>query len=357
MKVVIYTHYLASGGAEKRASVYANYLHNNGIHVVVITMHKVENEYFLDSNIERYYIAESKCDYSLLSKKQRLNKLTDILLKVKPDIVMSFLTTYGVYAALALEKSKELKYVKHIYAVSLYQRKYSLLQRIIDFFACLKADYISLQCKEQLKCNRLFRKKCFVTYNPIHDNYGKDLSRSYERLKIISAGRLTRQKNFEMTIKGVADFHKTNNNVTLDIYGKGPLRNKLEKIIHKLSADSYIKIHDFSNNLQEEFVKHNVFISSSKYEGFPNALAEAMMSGLVCLSTKCPTGPKEIISDKTNGFFIKNSKEITGILDLLSHSIPMCQRVASEARSFAKLKLEDKNVLPDFVKQLSSITK
>ncbi len=355
MRVVIYTQYFYGGGAEKRASVYANYLYTHGVDVHAITMYKTEEEYEIEEGLPRYFISDSLEDYLKLSKKRRLNGLKKHLLDIKPDIVISFLPVFSFYAALAIKFDKRLKHIKLVHSIALYQRKYSFKERIVDFLCCLYADRISLQCKEQLKCNRLFKKKCFVSFNPIKDNWPDEINRTYDKLSLISVGRLTKQKNFELAIKAINKIHATNENISLDIYGDGELKDKLDRLINELNASEYIKIHPFSNNLKKEFLNYNVFLSTSRYEGFPNSLVEAMMSGLICLSTPCPTGPKEIMDNGINGFLFKNADELTIILDNLKSDKTLCNKISIEGRKKAKDCFEDKVVLPAYLEEISKI--
>ena len=356
MKVVIYTQYLESGGAEKRASVYANYLFKQGVDVSLVTMHKTKKEYFVEKGIPRYFVADSLDDYLKLGKKQRLTGLKKHLLDIKPDVVISFLPTFSFYATLAVKFNKRLKHTtKLVHSVTLYQRKYSFLERCVDFLCCLYADKISLQCQEQLKCNKLFKKKCIVSFNPIHDSWDDKIVREYNDLSIISVGRMTKQKNFEMAINAVAKAHNINKKISLDIFGEGPTKDKLISLVNKLNANDYIRILPFSYNLKEEFAKHNVYLSTSRFEGFPNALVEAMMSGLVCLSTSCPTGPKEIIDDGENGFLFKNTDELSSKLIELSENKAVCKEIGKQARKKAKECFEDSAVLPKYLKEISKI--
>ena len=355
MKVVIYTQYLESGGAEKRASVYANYLFTHGLDVSIVTMYKTEKEYFVEKDIPRHFVSESHNEYLKLSKKQRLSGLKKHLLDINPDVVISFLPTFSFYATLAVKFDKRLKHIKLVHSVTLYQRKYSFFERCVDFACCLYADRITLQCNEQLKCNKLFKKKCIVSYNPITDKWNDNIERQYDKLSVISVGRMTKQKNFEMAIKAVAKAHTINDNISLDIYGDGPSKNKLVALVEKLNAREYVRILPFSYKLDEEFAKHNVYLSTSRFEGFPNALAEAMMSGLVCLSILCPTGPKEIIDDKVNGVLFKGEEELPSILVALSNNKYLCSSFCRQARKKAKAYFEDSVVLPKYLEEISKI--
>ncbi len=354
MKIVIYTHYLKGGGAEKRATTYANYLFDSGIDVHVVTIYPTESEYTINNKIKRSFIASNKTEYDKLSIAKKTKRLREILTNIKPDVVVSFLTTYGLYTVFARRHCKELKNTKLVYCVTVYQRKYSLKHRIVDFLCCLHSDRISLQCYEQIKCNRLFKRKCIVNFNPVADKWDV-YKRNYSSLSIISVGRLTKQKRFDITIKAVCRAHAINSNISLDIFGDGPLKNKLNKLIKKYKAEKYIKLIGFSFELPKELEKHNMMISSSGFEGFPNGLAEGMLAGLVCLSTPCPTGPKEIIENNVNGILFKNKKELTSSIIRLINNPLLCENLGIEARKSCLKRFEASVVLPKFLKDLSKL--
>jgi len=348
MRVLIFTHYLKAGGAERRATIYADYLQKCGIDVSVVTIYKTDNEYEINQEIPRFYLSHGPNEYSKLSFKRKVSLLRKIYDEFEPTTIISFLPKYSFYSLIASKYRKKYRHITNIYPVCLYQKKYKLITKMIDRFNCKHADIISLQCEEQLACNKHFLDKCIVNYNPISDRLS-GLEKDFSKFKILCVGRLTKQKNFSFAIRGVAIAHKQIPNITLDLYGDGPLKKDLQKEIRRLKADKYIKLHNFSNKIIEEYSGHNVYISSSKYEGFPNSLIEAMMGGLVCLSTACPTGPKEIISDKINGFFIKKPEDIAKVLIELSKNVEICDNISKAARLSSKIKFEDRVVLPNFI--------
>lgn len=352
MKIMIFTQSITGGGAEKRASVYTNYMYKKGFDVTLVTMWPKDKEYYLEKGVKRSNVTDSQEKYIKLSKKERLKRLKKVIIDLKPDKIISFLPIFTAYVILATKFSRRTKNIEVIHSVALYQRKYKFFSRLIDIFCCVFSDKISLQCKEQLKCNKLFKKKCIISYNPIKDNWGNQ-SLQFDSLKAMCVGRLTKQKNFKLAILSAVEAHNANVDISLDIFGSGPQEKTLKKIINKNNANDYIHINGFSPNLINEYSKHNIFILSSKYEGFPNVLGEAMMAGLVCLSSKCPSGPKEMIANNHNGYLINNRQELSKKLCFLAENKALCNNIGQEARKTALELFSDTVVLPKLIQLLN----
>ena len=105
----------------------------------------------------------------------------------------------------------------------------------------------------------------------------------------------------------------------MHIVGEGSLRPKLEKLIADLKLVNSVFLLGKQTKIEKYYMQSKIFAFSSRYEGFPNALLEAMYFGLPCVSTDCPTGPAEIINNNTNGYLVPtdNSKLLAQKLRLL----------------------------------------
>lgn len=352
MKIVIFTHYLKSGGAEKRASIYASYFASKGDEVTVVTNFPIENEYEISKKVKRIYLFKNLSEYKSNSIRTRIRLLRDIYEKINPSFVISFLPTYSLYSALAVKGSKTLLNTQTIYSVTVYRKSYSPVLAAVDFLGRLYSSKICIQCNEQLKYNKLFKKKCFLSYNPVVLDKEEIEIKKFDSLKLLSMGRLTKQKNHKELIKYVVHAKKFINDISLDIYGTGTLKNKLEKLIEKFNASSYIKIKDFSMKTDEILKEHNVYILSSKYEGFPNSLVEAMSKGLICLSKPCPTGPREIISHEENGFLYKTKDDFINILASIKGDNEKCYKIALNAKRSVLNKFDQNLVLESYKKSI-----
>ncbi|MDB9746165.1 glycosyltransferase [Candidatus Pelagibacter sp.] len=126
---------------------------------------------------------------------------------------------------------------------------------------------------------------------------------------IFAAGRLTKQKNFSYLIDEFSTFLKKNNEFVLLILGDGEERNKLEKKIigKKLQENVYLIGH--VDNVFKYFKKGEAFILSSLWEEVGFVMVEAALTNLFIISSNCPNGPTEFLSEGRQGILFENNKK------------------------------------------------
>ncbi|HEU4350017.1 MAG TPA: glycosyltransferase family 4 protein [Actinoplanes sp.] len=121
---------------------------------------------------------------------------------------------------------------------------------------------------------------------------------------LIAAGRLTRQKGFDLLIDAFAKVRARHPDWQLKIYGEGPLMADLRGRITALGLTDSAHLPGVTNKLPEELSAAGLFVLSSRFEGLPMVLLEAMTLGLPAVAFDCPTGPAEIIENGRNGLLI-----------------------------------------------------
>lgn len=121
---------------------------------------------------------------------------------------------------------------------------------------------------------------------------------------IISAGRLTYQKGFDLLIEVAREVFNKHPDWTWIILGEGEARKDLENTISKYHLNNNVVLEGNVRNIEEYYKKSSMFVLTSRYEGFGLVLTEAKAYGLPCISFKCKAGPSEIIQDNINGFLI-----------------------------------------------------
>ena len=324
---------------ERVASVWANELYEKECQVTIIMFTRFDNEYYTHPNIKILSVANNVKEYKNLSFIRRFQILRNYLKVLSPDYIISFMPAMQVWMMFASVGMK----CKRIETIRVNPWKIS----VTNFFSknLWKLAYytgykIILQATDQKPWfSKANQKKCILIPNPISevyiDKYKTDTSD--EVVNFIAAGRIAAQKNYEMMIVGFVTAHEKYPNINLRIYGTGSTSyvNHIQSLINDNGATEYIKLMGRTPHIEEEYKKADVFLMTSDYEGLPNALMEAMASRLVCVSTDCKTGPKDLVDDKKNGFLISvgASDELANVIgDIIE--MPLTQRdiIANEAR-------------------------
>jgi glycosyltransferase involved in cell wall biosynthesis len=117
---------------------------------------------------------------------------------------------------------------------------------------------------------------------------------------ILGVGRLTAQKAFDVLIEAFAQVRKTRH-ARLVILGEGEQRPMLEALVKRLGLQGDVQLPGFVSNPYAFMANAAVFVLSSRWEGLPTVLVEAMSLGTPVVATDCPSGPREILKDGKYG--------------------------------------------------------
>ena len=117
---------------------------------------------------------------------------------------------------------------------------------------------------------------------------------------IVGAGRFTQQKDFPTLIRAFAKVRQTRP-ARLILLGEGPDRAELELLVRQLSLDADVAMPGFVENPYGYMARSAAFVLSSRWEGLPTVLIEAMYAGAPIIATDCPSGPREILQDGRYG--------------------------------------------------------
>jgi glycosyltransferase involved in cell wall biosynthesis len=121
---------------------------------------------------------------------------------------------------------------------------------------------------------------------------------------ILAAGRVTPQKGFDMLLKAFAQVAPDHPDWTLRILGRGEWLAELERLVAEHGIGGSVVFDGPSEDLGGEMSRASIYALSSRFEGFPLVLIEAMSKGMAVVAFDCPTGPADVIDDHRNGLLV-----------------------------------------------------
>ena len=176
---------------------------------------------------------------------------------------------------------------------------------------------------------------------------------------LLAVGRLHEQKGFDMLLEAWNNVQRDNVQCTKDwtlrIVGEGPQRAALEQQIKDLHLSNVV-LAGRVENMVEEYAASSLFVLSSRYEGLPLALIEAMWCGVPCVSFACPHGPAELLRGD-RGWLVP-AMDVAGLAKqvayAMSHSEEAMER-ALRAQEYAYEKYSEANIMPQWVRLIENM--
>ena len=191
-------------------------------------------------------------------------------------------------------------------------------------FLALNFLAISIMSKRSLNIITFFRKKIILIYNPYLKKILHIKKKKYKRdFTILSVGRLCKQKNFIILINAVKNLKTKYKNIKLVIVGSGPLESELKSSI--INSNN-IKIIKWRKNLHKYYLKADLFVLPSYYEGLSNALIDAVNYQVPCIASNC-SGSNDILANGRGGYIfnINNQSQLQNKIEIIlnnhSHAI------------------------------------
>ena len=121
---------------------------------------------------------------------------------------------------------------------------------------------------------------------------------------VYAAGRFRRQKGFDLLIPAWAQIAREHPDWTLRICGRGKLESRFVELIEEHELGDSVSLEPPAEDIGSDMAAASVFVLSSRFEGFPLILLEAMSKGMGVVSFDCPTGPADIVDDHRNGLLV-----------------------------------------------------
>ena len=300
MKIVFFIGSLGGGGAERVISILANHYCNRGWDVEVALLLKNEVTYAIDEKIKIVDLTGKRGSY-FNNLPGWIFGIRKYLRKSKPDRIVSFigrinalvlLSTLGMKTPIIVSERNDPKHDG---------RGRIMLALCNMCYRFKRCRAIVHQTKYEESCFQpSLAKKSHIIPNPIEV---KTKSEKTQRGRIVTAGRLSEQKNHAMLISAVSRLTPMHPEICVDIYGEGQLRGSLQRQIDETGLKEKIYLHGNVSDLHHKIATADIFVMTSEFEGLSNALLEAMMLGVPCITTDYP-GADEAILDGENGLVV-----------------------------------------------------
>ena len=167
---------------------------------------------------------------------------------------------------------------------------------------------------------------------------------------VLAVGRLHEQKGFDLLLEAWQPIEKHYPEYTLRIVGEGPKRKELEAQIENLHLQ-HVTLAGRAEDMAKEYAVASLFVLSSRYEGLPLALIEAMWCGTPCVAFDCPQGPAELLADGRGWLVPANDVEkLTQQIEYtLAHPDEATAR-AAKAQAFAQATYSEAAIMPQWEK-------
>ncbi|MDP3662686.1 MAG: glycosyltransferase family 4 protein [Nitrosomonas sp.] len=328
-KILLLVSAMNSGGAERVAANLANAWVGRGDQVTLVATYSGHSECFykLSGDVEFCYLADMVAHsdrQNPLRQIKRLLALRRLILAIQPDVVLSFLTNVNIAALMASCYSG--------YPTIVSERNYPPIQLEGWFYKCLcrwlypYAASVVMQTSKGARwmAENLPGVRSTVIPNPAPyplSVFEPRLTPSEylapQRKLLLAVGRLSEQKGFDYLLMAFSELAAIHQDWDLVILGEGAIRPVLESQIQALGLETRVHLPGQAGNVSNWYQRADLYVMSSRHEGFPNTLIEAMAHGCAVVSYDCDTGPRDIIRHGDDGLLVEPVGDVPALASAL----------------------------------------
>lgn len=318
MRLLFFVHSMAGGGAERVCNTLANQFALRGEDVSVSFNMTEPMAYTFDNSVHLYNLWEG-CrttgfwsNYKIYRFLRTLYNMRQITKKVCPDFVIGVMTDYSLFSLLALVGMNVPIIATEHTNVDRMPLQYKRFYRFLYPFA----DAITVLTHRDYRIWRSRFKSVVCMPNPLTV---ENAQKTYERKKyILGVGRIgAPEKGFDSMVKCWNMIYKKHPDWQLVLAGKCE-ESDIDNLCSYLDdgRNSQIKFLGFRKDVYDIMLQSEVFVLSSRYEGLPMGLMEAMSAGCCCVAFDVITGPSDIIRNNKSGVLVEN-QNVEALADAL----------------------------------------
>lgn len=339
MRIAFVIPSLGAGGAERVASLLANEWNANGHAITLVTFDPPGTEPFfaLGPGVVVRGLSAPAASRGLPARLRtnmaRVSRLRRLLREICPDVVVAFMTEANVIVLWAC-RGLDLPVV--ISERNQPERPGFLhIHKFARRLTYPRARVMVVQTDDIASwAGARFQVPVRVIPNPVCLGHGEARSEQDDVKWIMSLGRLTHQKGFDILIRSFAAVADKHPNWKLVIYGEGPERLALERLRAESGCEARILLPGLVKDGAEALQRASLFVLPSRFEGYPNALLEALACGLPAIATACPGGSAEILANGAHGMLVPpdDVSAVSTALDAMLSAPELRRAYAAKAR-------------------------
>jgi len=309
---------LRAGGAERVLSRMANYWAERGWPVTMITLEATSSDFYsLHPAVERVGLEVSGVSTSIWhavrNNLHRIRTLRRAIRASRPEVVIAFMApttvdtllsvrTQGVPVIVSERTDPVRAPLSGIWTV-LRRVTYPWAQAVV-----VQTPDVRRWAEGFLRTSALYVIPNPVS-TPLRSHASLDVANVVSetddgRHHVMAMGRLDTVKGFDLLLRAFATCRDRRPDWTLTILGEGKERQRLEALAKQLGVESHVRLPGTVPDPTPILRRADLFVLSSRYEGFPNALLEAMSLGRPVIATECASGPGRIVRDDVDGLVV-----------------------------------------------------
>lgn len=313
------------GGTERVVTTLANHIVKKyNVTIISQDINGKKNAYYLDPAVKDIKFPKGNIRFLLSAKKYTQEH--------KPDyIVIHTMSKLTPLLLLCGVKGKNIWSMEHIS-----YEFHSIIFKILRGALYNRLDKILVFTEGQKQIYSKFNRSINIVKNPCPLDI-TSLPYNNDSKSIVTIGRLTSQKGYDLLIESWALIENKHPDWSLNIYGEGEDKKRLKGLIKKHCLKKvYLKGH--TSNVSQIYDSASFYVMSSRYEGLPMVLIEAQARGLPIVSFDCPTGPKEIVEDNITGLLVPstNVNKLSEAIEKLISNVEMRQTMSNNAKETSK---------------------
>ncbi len=290
----------------------ADELSKRGHSVAIVTKMSPDTDFYeVAPGVARRAIHDTRVSGGVgraLAALSRHRAIRRAILAENPDVVISFMSKWNIRVAASLlgcdvplivservdPSSEPLSFPWNLLRRCFYRR----VSRLVSVSRAMDAKFAWVRSERRE-----------VLYNPIVGRAPAFPDWDDRSHHVIAMGRLVPQKGFDILINAIAPVLTAHQDWSLYILGEGPERDRLQSMVDRHRLEGQIKLVGNARDPERWLRNARIFVLSSRYEGYPNALIEALGQGVASVASDCATGPAEILTHDETGLLVPVSDE------------------------------------------------